>query len=269
MKRKYLLAAGLLAATLAAGSVVYALSAPSPAKQIAAPTAQAVAPTPTKKPVLRPYARPGSKAESILNEVLEKKEMTATDCAIYENTPESVKEMTYEEARARADALYEKLWGGGVPQYELFSPEMEERYALMEEYDNYYWYANAIAVETELAKVQFVEFKVTIESIEPNARKFHDPVSEMNIHFFETRIAMSAFLLPVLADVEKEINSPNCDYVYCLETMELVRAHIRKSAAGYGAAVSVPLYEKFTSQYKEGVPLAEILEGYTAPEIIS
>lgn len=146
---------------------------------------------------VKPQAKPGSKAEKILLDVLSKKNMTERDITKYNNTPEDIKELTYDQAREKQHYYYD-LW---LTAKKLNNTTIAERVPLLEKSEYYKWYANAIAVEQDLVEVLRDELlrRATCMRFD---RKFYfldDP------EFVETALP---------EDVRREINAVAwCDFV--------------------------------------------------------
>ena len=146
---------------------------------------------------VKPQAKPGSKAEKILLDVLSKKNMTERDVIYYNDTPDDIKELTYDQAREKQHYYYD-LW---LTAKELNNTTIAERVPLLDKSEYYKWYANAIAVEQDLVEVLRDELlrRATCMRFD---RKFYfldDP------EFVETALP---------EDVRREINAVAwCDFV--------------------------------------------------------
>lgn len=146
---------------------------------------------------VKPQAKPGSKAEKILLDVLSKKNMTERDVTEYNNTPEDIKELNYDQAREKQHYYYD-LW---LTAKKLNNTTIAERVPLLDKSEYYKWYANAIAVEQDLVEVLRDELlrRATCMRFD---RKFYfldDP------EFVETALP---------EDVRREINAVAwCDFV--------------------------------------------------------
>ena len=147
---------------------------------------------------VKPQAKPGSKAEKMLLDVLSRKNMTEMEIRDYNATPDDIKELTYEQAREQ-ERYYRKLfdeakepanWDELVKDVDNF--RKSEKYRL---------YADAIAVEQDRVEVLRDELlrRATCMRFD---RKFYfldDP------EFVETALP---------EDVRREINAVAwCDFV--------------------------------------------------------
>lgn len=91
---------------------------------------------------LQPIAKSGTKAEAILNDLLAEREMTEREIKDYNYTPDEIKNLTYEEARALEKELYDELYPGGIAGPWLGTEEQMKKIDL---YNQYQTYADAIA----------------------------------------------------------------------------------------------------------------------------
>ena len=146
---------------------------------------------------VKPQAKPGSKAEKILLDVLSKKNMTERDVIYYNDTPDDIKELTYDQAREKQHYYYD-LWEKALAQNKM---SIAESVALLDKSEFHKWYADAIAVEQDLVEVLRDELlrRATCMRFD---RKFYfldDP------EFVETALP---------EDVRREINAVAwCDFV--------------------------------------------------------
>ncbi len=124
MKKKQItIIAVALAIVLLTGTAVYAIGNLSPESNqannqaVQPPISAAVdkteesqAPLTAEQVDISEFTVPlGTKAEQILRTTLTKKQMTEQEIANYNSTPDSIKQLTYEEARAK-EKEYEAIW---------------------------------------------------------------------------------------------------------------------------------------------------------------
>ena len=123
MKKKQVIAiAAVLAVVLLTSTAVYAMgnfglenppaNAPveTPINTAAAGKIEAVRTLTAEQVDISEFSVPlGTKAEQILRNTLTKKQMTEQEIANYNSIPDSIKQLTYEEARAK-EKEYEAIW---------------------------------------------------------------------------------------------------------------------------------------------------------------
>ena len=211
---------------------------------------------------VKPQAKPGSKAEKILLDVLSKKNMTERDVIYYNDTPDDIKELTYDQAREKQHYYYD-LWEKALAQNKM---SIAESVALLDKSEYYKWYADAIAVEQDLVEVLRDELlrRATSARFE---RKFYfldDP------EFMETAlpedirreinvVAWCDFIIKVTEDwvVAQDVEGANkqieqlrrIDYLSCYYNNGAISYHITDTSYFTG------LLEKYNS----GVPLDDII----------
>lgn len=211
---------------------------------------------------VKPQAKSGSKAEKILLEVLSKKNMTERDVIYYNDTPDDIKELTYEQARKKQHYYYD-LWEKAIVRNEI---SIEESVALLDKSEYYKWYADAIAVEQDLVEVLRDDLldRAMCARFE---RKFYfldDP------EFMETAlpedirreinaVAWSDFIIKVTEDwvVAQDVDGAN-KQIEQLRRIDYLTCYYNDGAISYHAS-DTSYFTGLLEKYNSGVPLDEII----------
>ena len=211
---------------------------------------------------VKPQAKPGSKAEKILLDVLSKKNMTERDVIYYNATPDDIKELTYEQAREKQHYYYD-LW---LTAKKLNNSTIAERVPLLEKSEYYKWYADAIAVEQDLVEVLRDDLlrRATCTRFE---RKFYfldDP------EFVETAlpedvrreinaVAWCDFIIKVTEDwvVAQDVEGAN-KQIEQLRRIDYLSCYYNNGAISYRHS-DTSYFTGLLEKYNSGVPLDDII----------
>lgn len=253
-----------LASARAAGPEAAATPAPTTVITNAAATEKS-------QPSITPYAKQGSKAEAILREVLTKKQMTDNEAAAYNEAPETIKELTYEEARAKQEVLYETVYGAGRAESHK-NGLTEELAAQLTEYWRLKQYADAIATGWELCKVEqtrllsetnignadLVYLEQAIEQCDPVEFAF---IRKQNEEKLARKRAFFPFIFAVLENYSEKITARQGSPEQMVAELRLLRSFILKSSGGDYLPVADT--QAFSKAYQQGTGLESILNSYT------
>ena len=211
---------------------------------------------------VKPQAKPGSKAEKILLDVLSKKNMTERDVIYYNDTPDDIKELTYDQAREKQHYYYD-LW---LTAKELNNTTIAERVPLLDKSEFHKWYADAIAVEQDLVEVLRDDLlrRATCTRFE---RKFYfldDP------EFVETAlpedvrreinaVAWCDFIIKVTEDwvVAQDVEGAN-KQIEQLRRIDYLSCYYNNGAISYRHS-DTSYFTGLLEKYNSGVPLDDII----------
>ena len=211
---------------------------------------------------VKPQAKPGSKAEKILLDVLSRKNMTEMEIQDYNATPDDIKELTYDQAREKQHYYYD-LW---LTAKKLNNSTIAERVPLLEKSEYYKWYADAIAVEQDLVEVLRDDLlrRATCTRFE---RKFYfldDP------EFVETAlpedvrreinaVAWCDFIIKVTEDwvVAQDVEGAN-KQIEQLRRIDYLSCYYNNGAISYRHS-DTSYFTGLLEKYNSGVPLDDII----------
>ena len=199
-----------------------------------------------------------TRAEAILRDVLSKKEMSARDIEYYNSTPDEVKQLDYNQARAKEEEFGQLVRNIEKKPWEEWTDEdNEELFQLYQLYDQYKDYAESIATGMELAKIKCEKFKSNAESV-IGANKAYLAGGHYS-RFHIVQMAMYEFMLLVLEDMEEEMADANGDYQALIDRIEYMQNYRDIKRDSEFMSVSEEDFARYTQQYLNGVPLEEIL----------
>ncbi len=275
MKKKQVIAiAAVLAVVLLTSTAVYAMGnfglenppANAPAAQAPLNTAEAgeieAVQTLTAEQVdISEFSVPlGTKAEQILRNTLTKKQMTEREINYYNSMPDSIKQLTYEEARAKQaelqaewDAIQNDLrpWDEYTEAEKLHIGEVS---SLLFEYKGY---ADAIATGIEQAKVMHEQLKEQADMwLSYAVLEENWDLSEYERQFNTGKKAIAEFYLVVLEDMDEKLKSPNADGDGLFNDMTLMYSY--KEGNNF-ADISPELMAEYTQRYQSGESIESIL----------
>lgn len=265
MKKQTLVFTAVLTGGLLLGGIAFALSGAGNGAE-KAPEGGAVAvatPLPAKtkakkEPAVRPQAKPGTKAEAILKGVLSQREMTEQEAITYNNRPDAIKEMTYEQARARQAELYEIIWGEGG------SLENTSR-ADMDEYFHCLHYANAIATGNNWLAVRAEDLQTFIVGVRTDMKRYgsgegdYKLLTDFEKDRYQYRVDLGLFAEAVLKDLAPAVFEKDGDYTLLAEALDFFEEK-RGALSGSISSVHAEKISKQRSQYEKAVPLREVMQ---------
>jgi len=262
MKKRSVVIALMLAAVLVISGAVYAVSeaVKAPEKEVEktlqTPTA---APKKTNQNTITPFAKPGTKAERILNEVLAKRQMTDEEVRTYNNTPDYIKEMTYEEARARQAELEEYIWGSGraISEIDL---------SLVDEHSYIRDYVKAIATGKDWIENKLLYWKGYAEMLlgeeELYQKKFPDePINDYQY----LRKALGNFIIAAVNELMPLPANAEENFDFYWHVIDFIEHKLDMLARSSSNNQLTDILNDYTNQLKSGVSIEKIT-GYKAVE---
>lgn len=274
MKKKQVIAiAAVLAVVLLTSTAVYAIGnfglenppanapAETPINTAAAGEIEAVRTLTAAQVDISEFSVPlGTKAEQILRDTLTKKQMTEREINYYNSMPDSIKQLTYEEARAKQaelqaewDAIQNDLrpWDEYTEAEKLHIGEVS---SLLFEYKGY---ADAIATGIEQAKVMHEQLKEQADMwLSYAVLEENWDLSEYERQFNTGKKAIAEFYLVVLEDMDEKLKSPNADGDGLFNDMTLMYSY--KEGNNF-ADISPELMAEYTQRYQSGESIESIL----------
>ena len=275
MKKKQVIAiAAVLAVVLLTSTAVYAMgnfglenppanapAAQAPLNTAAAGEIEAVRTLTAAQVDISEFSVPlGTKAEQILRNTLTKKQMTEQEIDYYNSMPDSIKQLTYEEARAKQaelqaewDAIQNDLrpWDEYTEAEKLHIGEVS---SLLFEYKGY---ADAIATGIEQAKVMHEQLKEQADMwLSYAVLEENWDLSEYERQFNTGKKAIAEFYLVVLEDMDEKLKSPNADGDGLFNDMTLMYSY--KEGNNF-ADISPELMAEYTQRYQSGESIESIL----------
>ena len=284
MRKKQVIAiAAALAAVLLMSTAVYAIGnmgaennqAGNPAEQAALNTAgteemEALQTLTAEQVDISEFSVPlGTKAEQILREALVKKpgqQMTEREMERYNNTSDTIKQLTYEEAREK-EAEYKAIWDSyqenfadkGWDERNELDPD-GERFEALDLYYDYKEYADAIATGVELAKTMYDELKWEAEdSLFFAVKDAANAKLDIEIKFNANKKALAEFYLVVLADIEEELALPDADGDKLVDELRVMWQYWSLQFDVNLGQISPELMAQYTQRYQAGESITEIL----------
>ena len=205
----------------------------------------------------------GTKAEQILRTTLTKKQMTAQEISNYNSTPDSIKQLTYEEARAK-EKEYEAIWNNYQANFADKSwderNELDpdgERFDALDSYYDYKYYADAIATGIEQAKVICAELTQQADEWIFYAVLEEDwDLIEYEKQFNAGKKALGEFYLVVLEDIAAQLDSSDADGNALLQELLLMQEY---RASNDFDKISPELMAEYTQRYESGESIESIL----------
>ncbi len=274
MKKKQVIAiAAVLAVVLLTSTAVYAIGnfglenppanapAETPINTAVAGEIEAVRTLTAAQVDISEFSVPlGTKAEQILRDTLTKKQMTEREINYYNSMPDSIKQLTYEEARAKQaelqaewDAIQNDLrpWDEYTEAEKLHIGEVS---SLLFEYKGY---ADAIATGIEQAKVMHEQLKEQADMwLSYAVLEENWDLSEYERQFNTGKKAIAEFYLVVLEDMDEKLKSPNADGDGLFNDMTLMYSY--KEGNNF-ADISPELMAEYTQRYQSGESIESIL----------
>lgn len=280
MKKQVIIVAVALTVVLLTGTMVYAIGNLSPeSNQADKPVAQPSLSTSaaeaeeamdliTAEQVdISAYSVPlGTEAEQILRDTLTKKQMTEQEIANYNSTPESIKQLTYEEAREK-EAEYKAIWDSyqenfadkGWNERNELDPD-GERFEALDLYYDYKEYADAIATGVELAKTMYDKLNWEMEdSLFDANRRLETKTEERSLRFAASKKALAEFYLVILEDIKEVLSSPNADGNKLIDELALMNEYKYQQFKANLEQISPELMAQYTQRYQAGESITEIL----------
>ena len=281
MKKKQVIAiAAALAAVLLMSTAVYAIGnmgaennqAGNPAEQAPPNTAgteerEALQTLTAEQVDISEFSVPlGTKAEQILREALVKKpgqQMTEREIERYNNTSDTIKQLTYEEARAKQDELqdeWDEIQADLKPWTEYTEAEKEHIGEVSHWLYIYKDYADSIATGVELAKTMYDELKWEAEdSLFFAVKDAANAKLDIEIKFNANKKALAEFYLVVLADIEEELALPDADGDKLVDELRVMWQYWRLQFDINLGQISPELMAQYTQRYQAGEDIESIL----------
>lgn len=278
MKKKQVIAiAAVLAVVLLTSTAVYAIgnfglenppaNAPveTPINTAAAGEIEAVQTLTAEQMDISEFSVPlGTKAEQILRDTLTKKQMTEREINYYNSMPDSIKQLTYEEARAKQAELqaeWDAIQNDLRPWDEYTEAEKTHIGEVSSLLFRYKDYADSIATGMELAKtihgILYEEMSAAL--YEANRDIMINAEAGYTSRFAVTKKALSEFYLLVLEDLETEFAAPEVDGNQLADELRLMEEYQHLQFRGNLEQISPELMAEYTQRYQSGERIGSIL----------
>ena len=277
MKKKQVIAiAAVLAVVLLTSTAVYAMgnfglenppaNAPveTPINTAAAGEIEAVQTLTAEQVDISEFSVPlGTKAEQILRNTLTKKQMTEQEIDYYNSMPDSIKQLTYEEARAKQAELqaeWDAIQNDLRPWDEYTEAEKTHIGEVSSLLFRYKDYADAIATGIEQAKAMYDKLNWEMEdSLFDANRRLETKTEESSLRFAASKKALAEFYLVILEDIKEKIASPGVDASQLIDEMNLMRQYKHLQFRGNLEQISPELMAEYTQRYQSGESIESIL----------
>ena len=278
MKKKQIIAiAAVLAVVLLTSTAVYAIGnfglenppanapAETPINTAAAGKIEAVRTLTAAQVDISEFSVPlGTKAEQILRDTLTKKQMTEREINHYNSKPDSIKQLTYEEARAKQAELqaeWDAIQNDLRPWDEYTEAEKTHIGEVSSLLFRYKDYADSIATGMELAKtihgILYEEMSAAL--YEANRDIMINAEAGYTSRFAVTKKALSEFYLLVLEDLETEFAAPEVDGNQLADELRLMEEYQHLQFRGNLEQISPELMAEYTQRYQSGESIESIL----------
>ena len=202
----------------------------------------------------------GTKAEQILRNTLVKKQMTEQEIANYNSTPDSIKQLTYEEARveqAELQAEWDEIQNNLKAWDEYTESEKEHIGEVSDLLFQYKDYADIMSTGIEQAKVicekltqqadEWIFYAVLEEDWD---------LIEYEKQFNAGKKALGEFYLVVLEDIAAQLDSSDADGNALLQELLLMQEY---RASNDFDKISPELMAEYTQRYESGESIESIL----------
>ena len=202
----------------------------------------------------------GTKAEQILRNTLVKKQMTEQEIANYNSTPDSIKQLTYEEARveqAELQAEWDEIQNNLKAWDEYTEAEKEHIGEVSDLLFQYKDYADIMSTGIEQAKVicekltqqadEWIFYAVLEEDWD---------LIEYEKQFNAGKKALGEFYLVVLEDIAAQLDSSDADGNALLQELLLMQEY---RASNDFDKISPELMAEYTQRYESGESIESIL----------
>ena len=277
MKKKQVIAiAAVLAVVLLTSTAVYAMgnfglenppaNAPveTPINTAEAGEIEAVQTLTAEQVDISEFSVPlGTKAEQILRNTLTKKQMTEQEIDYYNSMPDSIKQLTYEEARAKQAELqaeWDAIQNDLRPWDEYTEAEKTHIGEVSSLLFRYKDYADAIATGIEQAKAMYDKLNWEMEdSLFDANRRLETKTEESSLRFAASKKALAEFYLVILEDIKEKIASPGVDASQLIDEMNLMRQYKHLQFRGNLEQISPELMAEYTQRYQSGERIGSIL----------
>ena len=277
MKKKQVIAiAAVLAVVLLTSTAVYAMgnfglenppaNAPveTPINTAEAGEIEAVQTLTAEQVDISEFSVPlGTKAEQILRDTLTKKQMTEQEIDYYNSMPDSIKQLTYEEARAKQAELqaeWDAIQNDLRPWDEYTEAEKTHIGEVSSLLFRYKDYADAIATGIEQAKAMYDKLNWEMEdSLFDANRRLETKTEESSLRFAASKKALAEFYLVILEDIKEKIASPGVDASQLIDEMNLMRQYKHLQFRGNLEQISPELMAEYTQRYQSGESIESIL----------
>ena len=277
-KKQVIIIAAALAVVLLTSTAVYAIGSLSPEdnqanKPVEQPSLSTAAveaeelqaPLTAEQVDISAYSVPlGTKAEQILRDTLTKKQMTEREINHYNSKPDSIKQLTYEEARAKQAELqaeWDAIQNDLRPWDEYTEAEKTHIGEVSSLLFRYKDYADSIATGMELAKtihgILYEEMSAAL--YEANRDIMINAEAGYTSRFAVTKKALSEFYLLVLEDLETEFAAPEVDGNQLADELRLMEEYQHLQFRGNLEQISPELMAEYTQRYQSGESIESIL----------
>ena len=273
-KKQIVIIAAALAVVLLTGTAVYAIGNISPennqvSNQFEPPSLstagtekiEAVQTLTAAQVDISEFSVPlGTKAEQILRTTLTKKQMTAQEISNYNSTPDSIKQLTYEEARveqAELQAEWDEIQNNLKAWDEYTEAEKEHIGEVSDLLFQYKDYADIMSTGIEQAKVicekltqqadEWIFYAVLEEDWD---------LIEYEKQFNAGKKALGEFYLVVLEDIATQLDSSDADGNALLQELLLMQEY---RASNDFDKISPELMAEYTQRYESGESIESIL----------
>ena len=276
-KKQVIIVAAALAVVLLTGTAVYAIGNLSPennqvSNQFEQPflsttgieKIEAVRTLTAEQVDISEFSVPlGTKAEQILRDTLTKKQMTEQEIDYYNSMPDSIKQLTYEEARAKQAELqaeWDAIQNDLRPWDEYTEAEKTHIGEVSSLLFRYKDYADAIATGIEQAKAMYDKLNWEMEdSLFDANRRLETKTEESSLRFAASKKALAEFYLVILEDIKEKIASPGVDASQLIDEMNLMRQYKHLQFRGNLEQISPELMAEYTQRYQSGESIESIL----------
>ena len=273
-KKQVIIVAAALAVVLLTGTAVYAIGNISPennqvSNQFEPPSLstagtekiEAVQTLTAAQVDISEFSVPlGTKAEQILRTTLTKKQMTAQEISNYNSTPDSIKQLTYEEARveqAELQAEWDEIQNNLKAWDEYTEAEKDHIGEVSDLLFQYKDYADIMSTGIEQAKVicekltqqadEWIFYAVLEEDWD---------LIEYEKQFNAGKKALGEFYLVVLEDIAAQLDSSDADGNALLQELLLMQEY---RASNDFDKISPELMAEYTQRYESGESIESIL----------
>lgn len=204
----------------------------------------------------------GTEAEQILRNTLAEKQMTEREIERYNNKPDTIKQLTYEEARAKQDEFqdeWDEIQADLKPWTEYTEAEKEHIGEVSHWLYIYKDYADAIATGKEWVYVRYEGLKHDMESALADAENWI--VWSDGSQYDLNHKALCEFLLIVIEDMSEDVNiaNDNEDYASIISEIDLISNYKALQHMSNLEQISPELMAQYTQRYQAGESITEIL----------
>ena len=188
--------------------------------------------------------------------------MTEREIERYNNKPDTIKQLTYEEARAKQDEFqdeWDEIQADLKPWTEYTEAEKEHIGEVSHWLYIYKDYADAIATGKEWVYVRYEGLKHDMESALADAENWI--VWSDGSQYDLNHKALCEFLLIVIEDMSEDVNiaNDNEDYASIISEIDLISNYKALQHMSNLEQISPELMAQYTQRYQAGESITEIL----------